>query len=166
MNSPNYLNGAFLPSGLSERFLQRPASEMIVDHHSILSINKRTYFRMHCNRERRSPIYRISCLRIYSYITRKYYLKYAFSSWKRVLWKNVYFFKDAPRLYGNVLCKCFLMTFLLHFCLQCRRPGFSLWVRKIHWRREWLPTSVFLPGESKDREAWQAMVHRVAKSWT
>ena len=24
---------------------------------------------------------------------------------------------------------------------------FDPWVRKIHWRREWLPTSVFLPGE-------------------
>ena len=33
-------------------------------------------------------------------------------------------------------------------CLQCRRPGFSPWVRKIPWRREWLPTPVFPPGES------------------
>ena len=33
-------------------------------------------------------------------------------------------------------------------CLQCRRPGFNPWVRKISWRREWLPTPVFLPGES------------------
>ena len=32
-------------------------------------------------------------------------------------------------------------------CLQCRRPGFAPWVRKIAWRREWLPTPVFLPGE-------------------
>ena len=31
--------------------------------------------------------------------------------------------------------------------LQCRRCGFSPWVRKIPWRREWLPTPVFLPGE-------------------
>ena len=30
---------------------------------------------------------------------------------------------------------------------QCRRPGFDPWVGKIPWRREWLPTSVFLPGE-------------------
>ena len=29
----------------------------------------------------------------------------------------------------------------------CRRPGFNLWVRKIPWRREWLLTPVFLPGE-------------------
>ena len=33
-------------------------------------------------------------------------------------------------------------------CLQCGRPGFNPWVRKIPWRREWQPTPVFLPGES------------------
>ena len=31
---------------------------------------------------------------------------------------------------------------------QCRKPGFHPWVGKIPWRREWQPTSVFLPGES------------------
>ena len=31
--------------------------------------------------------------------------------------------------------------------LQCRRPGFSPCVSKIPWRREWLPTPVFLPRE-------------------
>ena len=31
---------------------------------------------------------------------------------------------------------------------QCGRPGFNPWVRKIPWRKEWLPTPVFLPGES------------------
>ena len=29
----------------------------------------------------------------------------------------------------------------------CRRPGCSPWVRKIPWRREWVPTPLFLPGE-------------------
>ena len=32
-------------------------------------------------------------------------------------------------------------------CLQCRRCGFDPWVRKISWRKEWLPTPVFLPEE-------------------
>ena len=32
-------------------------------------------------------------------------------------------------------------------CLQCRRPRFSPWVKKTPWRRDWLPTPVFLPGE-------------------
>ena len=31
--------------------------------------------------------------------------------------------------------------------LQCRRPGFDFWVGNIPWRRERLPTPVFLPGE-------------------
>ena len=30
---------------------------------------------------------------------------------------------------------------------KCRRPQFDSWVRKILWRREQLPTSVFCPGE-------------------
>ena len=30
---------------------------------------------------------------------------------------------------------------------KCGRPRFNPWVRKISWRREWLPTSVFLLGE-------------------
>ena len=31
--------------------------------------------------------------------------------------------------------------------LQCRRARFDPWVRKIPWRREWILTPVFLPGE-------------------
>ena len=37
-------------------------------------------------------------------------------------------------------------------CLQFGRPGFDPWVRKIPWRREWLPTPVFLPGETHGLE--------------
>ena len=36
-------------------------------------------------------------------------------------------------------------------CLQCGRPGFSPWVRKISWRRKWQSTPVFLPGKSHGR---------------
>ena len=35
----------------------------------------------------------------------------------------------------------------------CRRPGFDPWARKILWRREWLPTPVFLPGESHEQRS-------------
>ena len=42
----------------------------------------------------------------------------------------------------------FLMTQTIkRICLQCRRPGFSLWVGKIPWMRAWQPTPVFLPSE-------------------
>ena len=45
---------------------------------------------------------------------------------------------------------------------QCRRPGFDSWVWKIPWRRKWLPTQIFVPGESP----WQVMVHGVTESDT
>ena len=32
--------------------------------------------------------------------------------------------------------------------MQCERPRFNPWVRKIPWRREWLPTPGLLPRES------------------
>jgi len=37
---------------------------------------------------------------------------------------------------------------------KCRRPWFNSWVRKIPWRRDRLPTSVFLgfPGGSDSKE--------------
>ena len=37
-----------------------------------------------------------------------------------------------------------LVAQLLRIHLQCRRPRFNSWVRKIHWRRDRLPTPVFL----------------------
>ena len=36
----------------------------------------------------------------------------------------------------------------LRIQLQCTRPGFNPWVKKIPWRREWQPTPVFLPRKS------------------
>ena len=39
--------------------------------------------------------------------------------------------------------------------LQCRRPGFNPWVGKTPWRRDRLPTSIFLsfPGGSDSKES-------------
>ena len=37
--------------------------------------------------------------------------------------------------------------------LPCRRPRFDSWVRKVPWRREWLLTPVFLPGESHEQKS-------------
>ena len=33
---------------------------------------------------------------------------------------------------------------VVNYLLQCKRPGFDPWVRKIPWRRARLPTPVFL----------------------
>ena len=38
--------------------------------------------------------------------------------------------------------------------------------REDPWRRDWLPTPVFLPGKSMDRGARWTAVHGVAKSRT
>ena len=40
-------------------------------------------------------------------------------------------------------------------CLQCKRPRFSSWVGKIHWRRDKLPTPVYLgfPGGPAGKES-------------
>ena len=32
-------------------------------------------------------------------------------------------------------------------------PGFDLWVRKIPWRRAWLPTPLFLLGEFREQRS-------------
>ena len=51
-------------------------------------------------------------------------------------------------------------------CMQCRRPGFDLWVGKIAWRRKWQPTPVFLPGESHGQRSLVGyIVHEVAESY-
>ena len=39
-------------------------------------------------------------------------------------------------------------------------------VGKIPWRRKWQPIPVSLPGKFHGREAWQAIIHEVAKNWT
>ena len=51
-------------------------------------------------------------------------------------------------------------------CVQCGRPGFDPWVGTIPWRREQLPTPVFLPGKSHGWRSLVATVHGVAKSRT
>ena len=45
---------------------------------------------------------------------------------------------------------------------QCGRPRFDPWVGKIPWRRERLPTPVFLPGELHGQSSWG---HRVGHDW-
>ena len=47
---------------------------------------------------------------------------------------------------------------------RCRKPGVGPWVGKIPWRREWLPTPAFLPGEAHG--AWWATVHGVSECGT
>ena len=41
----------------------------------------------------------------------------------------------------------------IYICLQCGRPGFDTWVRKILWRRKWQPTPVLLPEKFHGRRS-------------
>ena len=40
-------------------------------------------------------------------------------------------------------------------CKSPRRCRFILWIRKIHWRKKWQPTPLFLPGNS---HGWRSLV--------
>ena len=51
-------------------------------------------------------------------------------------------------------------------CLQCRRPGFDPWVRKISREGTGNPLQYSCLENTTDRGAWQATVCGVAKSWT
>ena len=60
------------------------------------------------------------------------------------------------------------------------RRGFNPWVRKIPWRKAWLPTPVFLPGEShgqsslaghspwhrRVRQCWSDLALAAERRWT
>ena len=56
-------------------------------------------------------------------------------------------------------------------CLQCRghrRRGFNSWFGKVHWRRKWQPTPVFLPGESHGQRSlvgYSPWGNRVGHNW-
>ena len=49
---------------------------------------------------------------------------------------------------------------------QCKRWGFSPWVRKIPWRRAWQPTQEFLPGGPHGQRSLEGFSHRVIQGWT
>ena len=56
----------------------------------------------------------------------------------------------------------------LNFCLQYRkheRCGFDPWFGKIPWRREWLSTPVFLPGESPGQRSLTGYSPRGRRVW-
>ena len=38
-------------------------------------------------------------------------------------------------------------------CWRCKGLGFEPWIGKIHWKREWDPTPVSLPGESQGQRS-------------
>ena len=49
---------------------------------------------------------------------------------------------------------------------RCKRLSFDPWVKKIPWSRKWQTRQYSCLGNSMDRAAWRAMVHRATKSRT
>ena len=78
---------------------------------------------------------RISCTAGGFFTTEIMYLKYGLPWWLR--WERI--------------------------CLQCRIPKFDSWVGKMAWRREWLPTWVFLPGQFHGQRRLTGTVHGVTQ---
>ena len=67
---------------------------------------------------------------------------------------NFYFYPSMP--WASLMVK---------ICLQCKRPGFNPWVRKIPWKREWQPTPVFLPGEPHGQSGCYSPWGRRVGNW-
>ena len=62
----------------------------------------------------------------------------------------------------------FLNYLFKRICLRCGRSGFDPWVGKMPWRREQLPTPVFLPGEFQGQRrlaGYSPWGHRVSHNW-
>ena len=41
----------------------------------------------------------------------------------------------------------FVFSYDKNICLAMKKTEFNPWIRRIHWRKEWQSTPVFLPGE-------------------
>ena len=70
-------------------------------------------------------------------------------------WPGLHFLASRPLLRLHLLPKSSLVAQLVKNHLQCRRPQFDSWARKIPWRRDRLPTPVFLrfPGGLTAKES-------------
>ena len=80
-------------------------------------------------------------------------------------WQAGFFFLPLAPLRASLVAQ------LVKNLPVCRRPGFNPWVGKIPWRREWLPTPVFWPGElhglysrkESDTTEWLSLTHSTWK---
>ena len=70
-------------------------------------------------------------------------------------WSGSHLLASRPLLRLRLLPKASPVARLVKNHLQCRRPQFDSWVRKIPWRRDRLPIPVFLhfPGGSAGKES-------------
>ena len=74
--------------------------------------------------------------------------------------------QGVATVHGVTKSRTRLSRLTIKICLQCRRPKFDPWFGKMSWRREWLPTLAFLPGEFHGQRSLVGIVHGVAKRQT
>ena len=83
---------------------------------------------------------------------------------RRSHWAKSHFYLRWTFSFSHFTLWTSLVAQMVKILLQCGRPGFDPWVGKFPWRRERLPTPVFLLGEnSMDRGMGQATVHGIAE---
>ena len=93
----------------------------------------------------------ISDSRVFIFLCLTYFINHS------ILWSihviangRISFFFMTEQYAIVCVCVCVwasLMAQKERICHQCRGTEFNPWVGKIPWRREWLPTPVFLPAE-------------------
>ena len=67
--------------------------------------------------------------------------------WVLVLSINSYFFQSIPTFSIMHIEASLVTQTVKNLSAMQETQKFSHWVRKILWRRKWLPTPIFLPGE-------------------
>ena len=92
-----------------------------------------------------------------------WFLKYVNSSFKKLVYSSQYLW--CYLVWKDILVICIIFYYFggsLVTQMEKKLPAtqekvFNPWVEKIPWKREWLPTPVFLPGNSMDWGAWWAI---------
>ena len=98
------------------------------------------------------------------YVTIFHFIKHCCKCCKEWWAKITSWFTSVPSRLGSPT----LWLRWQRICLQGRRHGFDHWVRKIPWRKERLPTPVFLPGEihgQRSLEGYSLWDRRVGHNW-
>ena len=97
--------------------------------------------------------------------------------------KTLFLYLQTPEIFRllYIIGKASLIAQMVKqsICLQWRRPRFNPWVGKIPWRREWLPSPVFLHKEPhgqrslvgysswgrKESDVTEQLTHTHTHSW-
>ena len=84
-----------------------------------------------------------------------------------ILWSNAIFILiTLCKLITPATLRASLVAHMVKNLPVMQETQVQSWVRKIPWRREWLPTSVFLSGEFHGQRSLTGCTHGVAESQT